>query len=442
MTTPGLGLKALSRNVGATFGRQIAAAVLGLVTMALIARAYGPEGMGAYAVALLLPTTLTTFLNLGVAPANVYHLGSGQVGVGTLLRANIRIALWLTAIGIGIGSAVLTWYSELFFPSVPPLVLWLALAMFPLALLTSFLLSVFQGLQQFRPFNTILVAQPTVLFVLVLSLAAAGSRELVLLIGASFLAQVLMLALAWAKLRPLRANGPVSEPTPGFLKKTLGYGWKAHLSNILAFVNYRADIFIANLFLGPASVGVYVVSVAFAEKLWMISQSVSTVLLPRLSQLTSDETKRKQLTPLIARWVLFTTLLGASIVAVVGGPFIYAVFGTEYRAALTPLLILLPGIVAGSVARVLANDIAARGRPELNLYTSIVVVTVNIIGNVLLIPRFGLAGAAGATTIAYTLNLLLRLIIYGRFTQNRWADSLFLKASDVGMLRKAIGRKS
>ena len=441
MTTPGLGLRALSRNVGATFGRQIAAAVLGLVTMALIARAFGPEGMGAYAVALLLPTTLTTFLNLGVAPANVYHLGSGQVGLGALLRANIRIALWLTAIGIGIGAVVLTWYSEPFFPSVPPLVLWLALATFPLALLTSFLLSVFQGLQQFRPFNTILVAQPTVLLVLVLSLAAAGSRELVLLIGAYFLAQVLMLAMAWARLRPLRANGPVSEPTPGFLKKTLGYGWKAHLSNILAFVNYRADIFIANLFLGPASVGIYVVSVAFAEKLWMISQAVSTVLLPRLSQLASDETKRKQLTPLIARWVLFATLLGASIVAVVGGPFINAVFGTEYRAALTPLLILLPGIVAGSVARVLANDIAARGRPELNLYTSIVVVTVNIIGNVLLIPRFGLAGAAGATTIAYTLNLLLRLMIYGRFTQNHWADSLFLKASDVGMLRKAIGRK-
>ena len=441
MTTRGLGLSSLSRSIGATFGRHIAAAVLGLVTMAVIARLYGQAGIGAYTVALLLPTTLTTFLNLGVAPANVYHLGSGQVSVTALLRANVRIAAWLTTIGLAVGAAVLAWFSESFFPGVPPFVLWLALATFPIALLNIYLLSVFQGLQQFRPFNLILVGQPTVLLLLVATLALAGSRELPLLITASLLAQLSMLTIAWVKLRPLVGDEPASPATPGFLRRTLDYGWKAHLSNILAFVNYRADIFITNLFMGPAAVGIYVVSVTFSEKLWMISQSVSTVLLPRLSQLASDEAKRKQLTPLVARWVLAATLCGAVIVAVVGGPFIQVVFGSDFRSALAPLLLLLPGVVLASVSRVLANDIAARGRPELNLYTSIVVVIVNVIGNMVLIPRYGLLGAAGATTIAYSLNLVLRLIIYGRFTQNHWADSIFLKASDLRMLRAAFDRQ-
>jgi O-antigen/teichoic acid export membrane protein len=250
MSVLGLGLHAMMRNVGATFGRQLAAAILGLATMALIARTYGPEGMGTYSVALLLPTLLTTFLNLGVAPANVYHLGSGQVTVGTLLRINARIALWLTAIGLTIGAAVLAWHSELLFPGVRPFVLLLALATFPIALLNSFLLSVFQGLQQFREFNLVLVGQPTLLLLLVASLSLAGSRELPLLIVANLLAQLLMLAMAWSKLRPFVGDEPPSQPTPGFLWKTLDYGWKSHLSNILAFVNYRADMFIANLILG------------------------------------------------------------------------------------------------------------------------------------------------------------------------------------------------
>jgi len=100
MTTPGLGLRGLARNIGATFSRQVAAAVLGLVTTVIIARVYGPEGNGAFAIALLLPSMLATFLNLGVAPANVYHLGSQQTTVRQLLAANLHIFILLGFLGL------------------------------------------------------------------------------------------------------------------------------------------------------------------------------------------------------------------------------------------------------------------------------------------------------------------------------------------------------
>ena len=74
-----LGLKPLFRNFTTTFVRQISGGLLGFITVALIARVYGPDGNGLLAVAMLLPHLLSTLLNLGLTSANVYFLASGQV---------------------------------------------------------------------------------------------------------------------------------------------------------------------------------------------------------------------------------------------------------------------------------------------------------------------------------------------------------------------------
>ncbi|MBK1649786.1 oligosaccharide flippase family protein [Rhabdochromatium marinum] len=437
MKAQDLGLKGLARNIGATFSRQIGASLLGLATTVIIARLYGPEGNGAFTIALLLPSMLATFLNLGVAPANVYHLGSEQITVRQILSANLRIFSLFSVLGIAIGAALLLWKRERFFPGIDPRILWLALATFPISLLNNYLLSVFQGLQRFRPYNILAIVQPGALLVFVIALIILGNRDLALLVGAQFFAQSLTLILTVRWLIPLLGSKDM-PPLKSCVKKTLSYGWKAHLSNILAFINYKIDLFLTNIFLGPAAAGIYVIAVALVERLWMISQAVSAVLLPRLSQLVTDEDKRRRLTPLVTRWVLTATLIGAVFVAIFSDLLITWLFGRDYSDALLPVWILLPGIVMTSASRILANDIAARGRPELNMYTSVLVVVVNVVGNLILIPHYGLPGAAAATTIAYTLNLLLRLIIYSNFTENCFSDSLVIKFSDVRLLWSAI----
>lgn len=425
-----LGLCGLSHNIATTFGRQVLATILNLLTVVLIARAYGPEGNGAFALALLMPTMLASFLNLGVAPANVYFLGSNQITVRNLLSANAPIFLWLGAIGSAGGAYLLLWNASGIFPGISPLILWFALAIFPIRLLNSYLHSLFQGLQQFKPYNLLATLQPTFLLSLVSGLALFGNRELVFLVGAEFLSQLFVLGLTLRWLLPFLGPKVKAKTTENISKKILGYGWKAHLSNILAFVNYKADVFLVNFFMGPAAAGVYVIAVGMSEKLWLMSQAASTVLFPRLSQLSADENKRKVLTPLVARWVLLSTLVATLIMAALAPWFIIWIFGLDYSGALLPFWVLLPGIVCGAASRVLANDIAARGLPEWNLYTSLFVVIVNLIGNILLIPNYGLAGAAASTTIAYSFNFILKIFIYEKISENSWIDSIFIKPSD------------
>lgn len=438
----GLGLKALADNVAATIARQLGAGLLQLVSLALIARVYGAEGNGAYTVALLLPTMLASLLNLGIGPANVYYLGSQQVAPQVAWRSTLKLYGGISIAGLSIGAVMLNFFARQWFPGVPELLLWFALSIFPVVLLNSFVSSIFQGLQQFRQFNVVLLLQPLLTLLGIVVLVVAGVKSIGWLLAAYLGGSVATVAVGLKVLWPLLSDGDGEKIQPAaYGKAAIGYGYKAHLSNILAFINYKADIFLVNLFMGPAGAGVYVIAVQISERLWLLSQAVSTVLLPRLSQLSSEENKRKALTPLIARWVLFVTFLGSLALAVIAHPVIKLVFGVQFTGAVIPLLLLLPGIVVGAASRVLANDIAARGRPELNMYTTIIVVIVNIAGNVLLVPRYGLLGAAIATSIAYTANFAMRLAMHHYFTGVSVMSNLLLGRADLEYLRRVYAKK-
>ena len=61
---PDMAPRSISHHIGVTFGRQILAALIQLVTVLIIARALGPQGNGQYTMSILIPSFLSTFLNL------------------------------------------------------------------------------------------------------------------------------------------------------------------------------------------------------------------------------------------------------------------------------------------------------------------------------------------------------------------------------------------
>ncbi len=431
-----LGLRALVTNIGSTMGRQVSAALLGLLSQILIARFYGPAGNGIIAVALLLPTTLATFLNLGITPANVYFVASSQVSLRKAWHTTVRLGGLICLVGTAIGIAVVQLRPE-WFTGVPPLALWLAMATFPPSLFAGLVSGLFQAQQDFKLFNKLGLLQPIIQLVLIVLLMAFRLRDPSWVLVATLLSSILVLAISFLALRTQLKESHDYCPIP-YKWKVLSYGYKAHLTNILSFVNYKADIFLVNIFLGPASAGLYVVAVNIAERLWIFSQASSAIILPRLSQLSANPKLRDELTPLLARWILAATALVCFVVAVIVPTVLPLVFGDRFQGSATPLLYLLPGIVAGSASRVLANDIAARGRPELNMATSVIVVIANIVANIVLIPSFGLAGAAIATTLAYSLNLALRLWMHCRFTGIAPIYSLVIQPADVIRLKKIL----
>jgi O-antigen/teichoic acid export membrane protein len=212
-------------------------------------------------------------------------------------------------------------------------------------------------------------------------------------------------------------------------KKYINFGIKGYLANLMAFLNYRLDMFLVAYFLTPMDVGYYSLAVGLAELLWYIPNSVSTILFPRVS--SSDKKQANKFTPVISRHTLFVVSLIALGLLIFGRLMIKVVYGAEYLPSVKPLLILLPGIVALSLSKVCSSYILGRGRPIIAAYTSLVVVGVNISLNLLLIPKWGIAGAAFASTVSYSVGTCIKLIVFLKMSENSLLNTLIIKKQDI-----------
>jgi O-antigen/teichoic acid export membrane protein len=110
---------------------------------------------------------------------------------------------------------------------------------------------------------------------------------------------------------------------------------------------------------------------------------------------------------------------------------IVLLYSEEFAQSALALRLLLPGIVAMSVSKILANDISGRGHPGINSYQSAVTFAVNVILNLFLIPRFGVSGVAVASSISYSLLAILKIITYFRMTNVSLRKILLLDTDDI-----------
>jgi O-antigen/teichoic acid export membrane protein len=446
----GRGLKSVGRDAGRTMVVEVWSIGLGLALTVLLARSLGPEGNGLYALALLLPTTMAQMLNLGVAPANIYYVGRGDVPLRKALRTTTYLGIILGLTGLVIAPLIVHFRGAEWFPGVPTGLMLLAFAAYPIGLFQGYYITLLTAVKDFRRFNRTLAIMPLVtivlasLFIFVFGMGVAGA-VLAYLFGQG--AGTLMSRISLRAHLATPGEGEDRESWWAYGRRCIQYGWKAHLSNILAFVNYRADVFLVNFFLNPALVGIYFVAVQIAERLWLPSKVLGTVLLPRMAE-SHAKGGTSDLTPIMSRLILWMTAIICIIVALVAGPVIRLLFGEAYVDALPPLLWLLPGIALASSSKIVANDFAARGRPEWNSMLSVAILFINIVANVILIPRYGINGAAIATTISYTFNMLVKTLIYSRVSGSPWHAQVIPRREDFRLVgvaftlaRSAVGRR-
>jgi O-antigen/teichoic acid export membrane protein len=417
----GLGLREIVSHVGTIMLQRVGSLILQISTVVLLAHLLGPEGFGQYAVAILLPGMLAVALSLGMPAATVYALGRGG-SVHAVLRWYVRLGVPLVACGMALSAALVAGASDLIFPGVPSQLLWIGACGFPAAWFYHAMASVLRGKQDFRRYNVAMLMNPAAALVAVVLLVWAAGMGVAGAVAAWVSGQTLgLLSATWSSWRHSAAEAGES-PANSQERPDLKYGLKIYLAHILAYMNYRIDIFLVNFFVGPAGAGIYTAAVRVAEQLWLISNAASIVLLPRLAGLDAAEETRRQLTPIIARWVTLIVLGIAIVLALTLDWIVNLVFGPEYAPTADVLRWLLPGIVAYSCVMVLSPDLSARGRPDLNGWAAAVSLAVNIACNLLLIPLYGITGAALATTIAYAMTAAITIWFYTRLSRNSaWA---------------------
>jgi O-antigen/teichoic acid export membrane protein len=114
-------------------------------------------------------------------------------------------------------------------------------------------------------------------------------------------------------------------------------------------------------------------------------------------------------------------------------------YSEEFLGAVWPFQILLIGTLAFSGWRILSYDIYARGKPMINTWITGFSAVLNTVLNIIYIPKFGIAGAAWATTISYSAMLAVTIYFYGKMSGNRALDIFLIKKSDFVFYKKFFG---
>jgi O-antigen/teichoic acid export membrane protein len=410
-----------TKQVGLTLITQVISVLISVSTAAIIARWLGPEGKGTLTLALLVPGMLVLILSGGIGIANVYFAGSKRLTVSTLTGNSLSFTLMATTLAliIVVGLSV-TKLLETIIPGIPDWILLIAMLGFPTALLSRFFSSILQGLQRIATINVINLIQSiltlslTAVFVVVWKLNLLGA--LVAPLAAGVLSLIFLCAI-------LRQEGGVFRPLWKYtvVRSTLSFGLRGHIGNLLQFFNYRLDMFILNYFLGPANVGIYIVSVRLVELLWHLPNSVSFVIFPKAAATRPEE--MNAFTPRVFGITLGLTALGALGLALVGRPIINFVFSSAFISAYVPMLVLLPGVVLLGGAKVLTNEIAGRGYPHYNSVNAGLALVLTVVLDLVLIPRYSVLGAALASSIAYTAIFLASIGFYLAVSRKAKAQS-------------------
>jgi len=427
------------KNVSITFVTRILSLLIGIGTSVIIARVLGPEGQGIYSLAILLPLIILTFTNLGIGRSTIYHIGKDTNAFKDLVGAILGSSFVISIASMFIGLIIVLFFSNSILPGVPQIFLLLALLLIPFQLFSSQSLSgILLGIQKIKEYNLVAIIQS--LFMLALAaffliglnwgIAGAITANLLSLLFAT------LLAFFWVS-RSLENRHFSFQINKNILRSLLSFGYKAHLSNVFAFLHLRIDQVMLNFFLNPMTVGFYVISVNIVEKLWLLSQAVSTVLYPKVASM-KDEEQRKRLTPLVARNTLLITMLGAFVVFLLAKWLILLLYSEKYLPSVEPLQVLLIGIVAISIERIIANDIDARGKPMINTYITLVALIANITLNVIFIPKYGVIGAGWATSLTYALNSVIKILVYCKLSGNFVSDVILFKKSDIKLYLDAL----
>ena len=422
------------QNVSFVFFTQAIVFCAGGLSNIILARWLGPEGKGIVYLTILVPWILFTFTSLGITISNIYFTGKKKYSSSEIVSNSLFIALLLTVVVGFIYFALLPFLSESLLRNVDVRFLKLTFFIFPIILITAYLSGVPQGLQRIKEVFSIDILKTLIklgfllLLVVFLKMRIGGAIAAIII---SFVAGLLLAIFLVLRITPIGIQTNFK-----IIKALVGFGLKSQSGTVVQFLNYRFDMFLVNLFLTPASVGIYSISVLIAELIWYIPSAFSQVLFPKIAD--SDIKTANRFTPQVCRSTLFITVCLAGVLFFISKPLILFFFGKRFLPSLVPLQILLPGIVAFSVAKVISSDLVGRGKPLYVTYAAIVSFIVTIILDLLLIPRLGVPGAALASSTSYTISAITLSIIYSRISGNRFLSFLYIRKDDFIRYRDLI----
>lgn len=383
------------REVATSSLTSIAVYAVALVTGPLLARALGPEGRGEIAAVISAAFVLALLLPFGLPQAAAYFMDEQPPG---------RLLSTATAFGLTVGTFIcggLWFVAPLYLHDYSDTALFwarLILIALPLSVGMQTVLEIQRRRGADASWNRWRSAPQVVPALAIVPLWFVGALTLNTALAAYAIGSLMPLPLL---IKGFRHPGP-RAPSLATFRVMLPYAWRSAGTWTATSLTARLDQVVLAVAVPSGRLGLYAVAVTAASITNPITAGVSLALFGHLrTDPSGDEAMRR-----FRRSVKVTLSLSIVVAVLIGlsAPVLLRLaFGEEFDGAATPLRLLLPGTVAIGILGVLGTKLSAEGRPGELTRASIVGAGFTVVGLLLVVPRFGIEGAAGVTSLAYLL---------------------------------------
>src|SRR6266852_2324591 len=375
-------MKFVVRVLG-SLGAQLLLVLCGAATTVIVARLTGTHGAGAYSVAVQIGALVVIGGGLGIDFGLIYFAARDRMSQSDLVPTLLWFGLaWGVVLAAG-GYAAAHALGGSLLKGVGDSVILASVAAVPFMLAVRYLRYFLLGRNQLLLFNAVNV----------------------------------VLALAWVIL--------VAVALAGLRGGVVGAVWAYAAANVIAFA-------------GLGAAGVYSVATLLAESVWYIPSAVALVLAPRVA--ASVEGDDDEMTEAICRSTVLVSVAGAVLIAALAPLLVVVLFGAAFLPAVVPLWVLLPGVVALGLDKPIASYQLGRGRPQISLYVALLATPITIAAYVLLIPRYGIVGAAAGSTISYVATTAIEIVYLHRVSPLRFRNLVIPHRSDWRLYSSAWQR--
>lgn len=404
--------------------------ILGLQagTGILTARVLQPAGRGELAAMILWPLFMASVTTLGVPSSLIYYLRHRPEKREQLIANGFLMATFLGVLAGMVAALILPWWLRQYPVPIIHAAQWFLITA-PICSVTLAGRAVLEASDEFSMSNAIQTLTPFVTLIGLMAFLAAYRLN-------PFTAAIAYIAASiptfWLMIWRVRRIGLKSwYYNPHIMKWMIGYGIRSYGIDLLGTLALQVDQVLVVTLLSPGAMGSYVVVLSLSRMLNLFQNSVVMVLFPKAAGRPVEEAVA--LTGRSVRVSGLITALSGVVVCIAGPSLLRILYGKEYVGAVGALRILVIEVVLSGATFVLAQAFMALGRPGIVTILQAIGLSLSIPMMLLLIPRYGIYGAAVSLLTSTSVRLLFIYIGFKVFLKVN-LPSLFPGRDDVKLL--------
>ena len=304
------------------------------------------------------------------------------------------------------------------------------------SILLTFITGLFYARQNYVTSNVVGISVNLFLIIVLLNVKATSSLNndvfIYIYFGSFLLAGIVLLFLLFKKLSI--ANFEWIRQYD--LKKIFRYSLLVFLSNVVFFLLYKIDYWFVNRYCDPEELGNYIQISKIGQMFLLLPGILAGSLFPLIAG--NHIARLEDALKTISRTVFFVYLLGCGFLVIVGKWLFPFVFGESFSGMYQPFLFLIPGILSLSMVSPMAAYFSGKNKVSVNLVGSFLALIIIVVGDALLIPRYGIVAAAAVSSAGYITYHIFVLYAFNRIHRSGVIDFFYFRMSDLKKLKESV----